>query len=93
MPPKEKAYALVTIFSSYAHAWIGIAGKYKYAVDKLHENSKQCALIAVDEIIKLMDKVSTISGNYFRGTETGSYVDADIEEKYWQEVRKEIEQL
>ena len=62
MTPKEKAKELVD--------------KYSVIIDDYHRPSKQCALIAVDEIIKYQEKISE---HYW------------IDLEYWQEVKKEIE--
>ena len=48
---------------------------------RMHKNeAKQCALIAVDEIIKVLNNCI-----YTQNEETSGY--------YWQEVKKEIEKL
>jgi hypothetical protein len=58
MTPKEKAEELFTKFSS----------------NTVHyDAAKQCALIAVDEILKV--------------------IHTNMEDKYWQEVKQEIEKL
>ncbi len=62
MTPKEKALELVD--------------KFYIQEIKYYENmvtSKQCALIAVDEILKV--------------------IHTNMEDKYWQEVKREIEKL
>jgi hypothetical protein len=67
MTPKEKAEELV--------------GKYKlinYDLDDI-ENHKECALIAVDEILQYQQKLF----------EAAYWIDL----KYWQEVKQEIEKL
>ena len=69
MKPKLKAEELVNHFNPY----VG----YKYNA------AKQCALIAVDEIIKA---IKTIEADYHEG-----YMDGDIRE--WQSVKIEIENL
>jgi hypothetical protein len=48
--------------------------------------SKQCALIAVDEIIKN-------NLEYLRGIELHNDVALNIDLSYWQEVKQEIEKL
>jgi hypothetical protein len=67
MTPKEKAEDLLS--------------KYYFQVQTLGKQ-KQCALIAVDEILKLESN----NGYYFDGTNVTSI-------SYWQEVKKEIEKL
>ena len=68
MTPKEKAQELVNRFAP--------------CVDTFHkgilENAKQCALIAVDEILKSYDSKDLIYPK---------------EVKYWEEVKQEINNL
>lgn len=68
MTPKEKAQYLFDIYTNY----VG-----EYDVDKL---AKQCALIAVDEIISEIEPSVTMD-----------VIEARI--KYWVEVKQEIEKL
>jgi hypothetical protein len=77
MTPKEKAFELAHKFrlleirtSENSHMMISMA------------DAKQCALIAVDEILKLENN----NGYYFDGTNVTSI-------SYWQEVKQEIENL
>jgi len=83
MTPKEKAIELVDKFYQttpneyFVNEPIGIKGRYKS-----WEQAKQCALIAVDEILKLENN----NGFYFDGTNVTSI-------SYWQEVKQEIENL
>jgi hypothetical protein len=76
MAPKEKAEELVEKINNELK-WIEI----DYQID-LYRDVKQCALIAVDEILKLENN----NGYYFDGTNVTSI-------SYWQEVKKEIELL
>ena len=69
MTPKEKANELV---KRYDETLTYLESKSK---------AKQCALIAVDEVL------SAIQFNMY---DEDSYV---LEEKYWQEVKQEIEKL
>lgn len=71
MTPKEKARKLFDRYATYVVMWAGDA-------NTSHQNCKQCALIAVDEII---DSIINTNTNY-----GSSWC-------YWQEVRKEIEAL
>jgi hypothetical protein len=89
MTPKEKAVELVDKYRTY----IRIADKYDYNVseDEIHI-SKQCALIAVDEIIKSReddghfdDSVSYTGSEYY--TEHPMYL------TFWLQVKQEIEKL
>ena len=81
MTPKEKAEELVDKFYQttpneyFVNEPIGIKGRYKS-----WEQAKQCALIAVDEILKenleLPDEPETV-----------------VRYLFWQEVKQEIENL
>jgi len=62
MIPKEKAEEMYRTYIDYTHG---------------HFNCKQCALIAVDEILFIVLK----------------YNDTQAEVTYWQEVKQEIEKL
>ncbi len=66
MTPKEKASKLVVTFMSYT------CDCYYY------EDAKACALIVVDEIIKIELLVESVDDYYL---------------KYWQEVKQEIEKI
>ena len=81
MIPKEKAEDLVDKFYQttpneyFVNEPIGIAGRYKS-----WEQSKKCALIAVDEILKAVDNPDE------------TYLMQDSV-NYWTEVKAEIERL
>ena len=72
MTPKEKAKELFDKYATYAVMWTGGA-----EVEK--QNCKQCALIAVDEIIEQ-------NNIWIKHTGKGT-------NNYWQEVKAEIENL
>jgi hypothetical protein len=72
MTPKEKAEELFNKYATYVVMWAG-------DVNTTHQNCKQCALIAVDEILDVIGEY-IIEPMIF-----------DIE--YWQEVKQEIEKL
>ena len=74
MTAKEKAIDLFNEYYSYLKANLMYDEEAK-------EDAKQCALIAVDEIIKELKETVF---NYGVG---------NIPFKYWQEVKKEIEKL
>lgn len=57
------------------------------------EHGKQCALIAVEEILAIIERLSDIEGNHLRLTESGNYGDAIIEHTYWIGVKDEINKL
>jgi hypothetical protein len=67
MTPKEKANKLVDLFTFTCREW------------DFEDNSKKCALIAVDEILESHNK-------FLSGNNTLIY-------KYYQEVKSEIERL
>jgi len=71
MTPKEKATELVDKFSDKAN---------EYEEPTTYEYDKQCALIAVDEIINC--------DSYFKTLEYSKYFT-----KYWYEVQEEIQKL
>ena len=79
MTPQEKAKELYSKFIRYVPA----------EEEFEHEYAKQCALIAVDEIIKDLKESLKVAEDlhlHARGLIIGSFVD-------WQEVKKEIEKL
>lgn len=69
MTPKDKAKELIWKF--YPEV------RWKLGQEDCLDRAKQCALIAIDEII---DTIETTPGGYFMTI-------------YWQDVKKEIEQL
>ena len=73
MTPKEKAKELVKGYYDELEA------HFTESTWVRKEASKQCALIAVDEIIKNIGSKLSLSMYYNNG--------------YWQEVKQEIEQL
>lgn len=85
MTPKEKALQLIDAFDEYTESRISDNGR---GFDKKY-CSKQCALIAVDEIIKDLKESLKVAEDlhlHARGLIIGSLVD-------WQEVKQEIEKL
>ena len=72
MTPKEKAEELFNKFRNEITSFLGDNMKDK--------NAKKCALIAVDELIKIHYLLTTTH-------ETSPSI------SYWQEVKKEIEKL
>lgn len=72
MTPKEKAKELFGKFAMYLRA------NLMYD-EEANEDAKQCALIAVDEIINTI--------------EFSSQVDELSKTNYWKEVKQEIEKL
>lgn len=75
MTPKEKALQLV-------HRYVDLTDGWVYGT-KNWEHKKQCALIAVDEIIKL---------DVFDCNDIWSDEDGNTRE-YWKQVKQEIEKL
>ncbi len=84
MTSKEKAIELVDRFYDYVNCW-GNDGNADYSLAK--ENARQCALIAVDE---MLNNAGFIWGG--GDTETGLSA-RDSYRKYLQEVKQEIEKL
>lgn len=86
MTPKEKAEELL---NKYINSSVVIDEKNKYFHPKPYDLAKQCALIAVDEIIRVCP--------YFdlKIRETEDQLSAfDFQfVSYWQEVKTEIEKL
>jgi len=74
--PKEKAEQLIEKYKQYSQLEIGYQG-----ITSRIQSAKKCALIAVDEIIKLLVDLS--DGNF-------TYIN-DV--MYYQEVIQEIEKL
>ena len=71
MTPKEKAKELFDKYATYVVMWTG-------GIEVENQNCKQCALIAVDEII---DAIKHEDNRMY------------YEIKYWEEVKQEIENL
>lgn len=77
MTAKEKAKELVWKFAEYSHTDFDY-NNGGYQVKSQMENAKQCALIAVDEILKDKEIID------------GMRV---INDPYWQQVKQELEKL
>ncbi len=90
MTPKEKTIELVKKFTpltSFVHN--------EYGLIKYIDSAKKCALIAVDEILKSEPRTpSNVDWDDVGGTHQ-YYYEAQREEanKYWQDVKQEIEKL
>jgi hypothetical protein len=76
MTPKEKAKELINKYATYAVMWAG-------GVEVERQNCKQCALIAVDQIILEQCKSSELKDPRYQ----------DERIRYWNEVKQEIEKL
>ena len=87
MTPKEKAEELFGKYATYVVMWAG-------DVNTTHQNCKQCALIAVDEMLNALDSFG-YTGCMYDDFETGHilYTDDKDPSDYWQEVKQEIEKL
>ena len=75
MTPKEKAKKLVDKYSTYVVMWSG-------GIEVETQNVKQCALIAVDEMLEELDHLAFDDHDY--GTS---------KMMYWMEVKNEINKL
>jgi membrane-bound lytic murein transglycosylase MltF len=82
MTPKEKAEQLRDRFICYVQRYDD------YVDDRSFYKAKECALIAVDELIKYHDDVMDVI-RY----ELPSNIVAVIPYKYWEDVKQEIEKL
>jgi len=83
MTPKEKADELLC---KYINQWFAFGDYLSIA------KAKECALIAVDEVIKSSPLDPNDTEEWLQPEDWFS--DANISaEKYWQEVKKEIEKL
>lgn len=71
----EKFYALVP------------AKTYHFGVNMAI--SKQCALLYCDGVLDCIDKFN-MNGSYCKGYANASYMDADVAEKFWNEVKQTI---
>jgi hypothetical protein len=78
MIPKEKAKELVDKYSTYVVMWAG-------GIETSKQNVKQCALIAVDEILKISCLKPLDYKDYFNNN--SEFIN------YWIEVKQEIEKL
>lgn len=81
MTPKEKAKELVNKYKPFVYGFIGssmLTNTEDQSVIKM--NAKQCALIAVDEIINYLTTSLDVQTSL-------------IAVDYWREVKQEIEKL
>ena len=75
MIPKEKAKELIDKYSDY----VAMADRYGYTLESdLIVLSKKCALIAVDEILDIIDNMNEYDHRL---------------DYYWEQVKQEIEKL
>ena len=86
MTPKEKAEELVKNFRHYSALQLGYMGHMSNK-----DTAKQCALIAVDEILKAPFENSYIDLIPNEAEDTSWFWDKFIE--YWQQVKQEIENI
>jgi hypothetical protein len=86
MTPKEKGKELVEMFIGFASDEDTTEDGFVYSEEIRLWKAKQCALIAVDEILLLCPFET------YRET-LSPYDGAELSTKYWQEVRHEIENL
>lgn len=79
MTPKEKAQELFNKYATYVVMWTG-------GVEVEKQNCKQCALIAVDEIIDALEEYDGRNGTFELQNMDGDF-------RYWQKVKQEINKL
>jgi hypothetical protein len=91
MTPKEKAIELLDQFMEHTVEWDNVT---EYAFDSEY-HAKQCALIAVDEIINeryfYIDHYNQANLKYHLELELSKRLEAT--RIYWQEVKQEINKL
>jgi hypothetical protein len=80
MTPKEKAVQLFDKYATYAVMW------WTGGIEVENQNCKQCALIAVDEIISALKDGIDFSPNTIT-------IDLVNKLQYWDEVKNEIPKL
>jgi hypothetical protein len=83
MTPKEKAFDLIRLYRNIEFD----NGENCYLMISI-KNAKQCALIVVEQILKLENQNSY---NYL--TENKEQFIIQLADSYWLEVKKEIENL
>lgn len=92
MTPKEKARELAYSFYN------GIVKNTVTAIGK-DDAAKQCALIAVDEILSVLDLLNKpertmfIEWEQFKEKDAADVMDGNDMKDYWLEVKTEIEKL
>lgn len=93
MKPKEKAQELVSKFKDHVNPYIG-SGMLSNTHDDnaILFQSKQCALILVDEILNLIETLHKPEYCSFYSSEEDVKDGYEVI-AYWQEVRTEIENL
>jgi hypothetical protein len=86
MTPKEKAQELVKKFTAHSY--------HNDNVQQCFDHAKQCALIAVDEILNAYPHTFGLNKEY---TKDGELVTSIVNIRpniiYWQKVKQEIENL
>jgi len=79
--PKEKAEQLISNFSPYVYCYMGSGMLTNTCDDEVIKmNAKQCALIAIEEIMQIIKEASTLDVIYYN-------------KEYWVLVKQEIEKL
>lgn len=89
MTPKEKAKDFVDSFRDYAN---GTDTYDQYSPFTEKQNAKQCALIAVNEIIEATKYELSHAKAYLDGRDSEIITEVYYS-AYWQEVKQEIEKL
>jgi hypothetical protein len=85
MTPKDKAKELFDkIYKLDNRAW--------------YDTAKQCALIAVDEIIDALEKYDELTEKHLKDEFNVTYFSCELQNmdsdfRYWQQVKQEIENL
>jgi hypothetical protein len=83
MTPKEKAnQTFLKMYDKIENATAGLFSEDVAYIDARYKAAKQCALIAVDEILSHIIITTNQSG-----------LVRDFQKEYWQKVKTEIEKL
>jgi hypothetical protein len=83
MTPEEKARSLISMFQLYAEIHGGNQEGARYDATVMTKNAKQCALIAVDEIIEVLKSGDGPPGSTY--SNPGKF--------YWQQVKQEMQKV
>ena len=88
MNAKEKAIELVEKYKEYAHRPQSYLCYARRDEADWHNNAKQCALIAVEEILKLNMWVDALAQK-----DQPDFSDEEDTEEFWEAVKHEIENM
>lgn len=87
MTPKEKALEICQLMG-----WAGMASEELDFTTLPLEVAKVCAKHYCDGILDCLNRANH-SNAYIRPGYVGSYEDVDVSEKYWHEVKEEVDKI